>query len=360
MSKYNFCAGPAMLPQVVMQKAQKEFLEWQDLGVSVMEISHRSKEFLALTKKCETSLRGLMNISDEFDVLFMHGGGRGQFSAVPLNLHQTGKTAVYCENGVWSKGATDEANKFTQTASIDVRDDADGLFSVKTVAEWVLPADASYIHFCPNETIDGIEIFDVPSHPTAPIIADMSSTILSREIDVNQFDLIYAGAQKNIGPSGLAIVIIRKTLLERKGLPKPGILDYALEAKQGSMFNTPPTFAWYLAAEVFEWLESNGGVKAMESQNIAKAQLLYDFIDNSDFYSNKVAKHCRSRMNVPFWLNDERLNSKFVAKSNEAGLLALEGHRVVGGMRASIYNAMPLEGVQALVDFMATFAEEHR
>ena len=359
MSKYNFCAGPAMLPPAVMKKAQQEFIDWQGLGVSVMEISHRSKEFLALTKKCEASLRRLMNISDEFEVLFMHGGGRGQFSAVPLNLHQENKSAVYCENGVWSKSATDEANKFTQTTAIDVRNDTDGQFSIKAVADWQLPADASYIHYCPNETVDGLEIFDVPSHPTAPIIADMSSTILSREIDVNQFDLIYAGAQKNIGPSGIAIVIVRKTLLAREGLPKPGILDYALEAKQGSMFNTPPTFAWYLAAEVFQWLEQNGGVKAMEAQNIAKAELLYNFIDNSDFYSNKVAKHSRSRMNVPFWLNDESLNSKFVAQSNEAGLLALEGHRIVGGMRASIYNAMPLEGVQALVDFMAAFAKEN-
>ncbi|GAA71424.1 3-phosphoserine/phosphohydroxythreonine transaminase [Pseudoalteromonas sp. BSi20439] len=359
MSIYNFCAGPAMLPPAVMQKAQKEFLNWQGLGVSVMEISHRSHEFLALTAKCEASLRRLMNISDEFEVLFMHGGGRGQFSAVPLNLHVNGKKAVYCENGVWSKSATSEADKFTQTHTIDVRNDDNGLFSIKQVVDWVLPADAAYIHYCPNETVDGLEIFDVPSHPTAPIVADMSSTILSREIDVNQFDLIYAGAQKNIGPSGIAIVIVRKTLLEREGLAKPGILDYALEAKQGSMFNTPPTFAWYLAAEVFEWLEQNGGVKAMETHNTAKAQLLYDFIDESDFYTNKVAKHCRSRMNVPFWLVDESLNDKFVKESKEAGLLALEGHRIVGGMRASIYNAMPLEGVKALVDFMAAFAKEN-
>ena len=213
MSKYNFCAGPAMLPQAVMKKAQKEFLDWQDLGVSVMEISHRSKEFLALTAKCEASLRRLMNISDEFEVLFMHGGGRGQFSAVPLNLHQEGKIAFYCENGVWSKSARDEANKFTQTSFTDVRNDAGGEFSIKAVADWELPEDAAYIHYCPNETVDGLEIFDVPSHPTAPIIADMSSTILSREIDVNKFDLIYAGAQKNIGPSGISIVIVRKTLL---------------------------------------------------------------------------------------------------------------------------------------------------
>ncbi|MBQ4832371.1 3-phosphoserine/phosphohydroxythreonine transaminase [Pseudoalteromonas sp. MMG010] len=359
MSKYNFCAGPAMLPPAVMKKAQQEFLDWQDLGVSVMEISHRSSDFLALTEKCEASLRRLMNISDEFEVLFMHGGGRGQFAAVPLNLHLDNKTAVYCENGVWSKSATTEAQKFTDATSINVRNDSEDEFSIAPVNEWKLPKDASYIHYCPNETVDGLEIFDVPSHPTAPIVADMSSTILSREIDVNKFDLIYAGAQKNIGPSGISIVIVRKTLLSRTGLPKPGIFDYALEAKQGSMFNTPPTFAWYLAAEVFDWLEKSGGVGAMQAQNIAKANLLYDFIDESDFYSNKVAKHCRSRMNVPFWLNDESLNALFVEQSKDAGLLALEGHRIVGGMRASIYNAMPIEGVQALVDFMAKFAQEN-
>ena len=359
MSIYNFCAGPAMLPPAVMEKAQKEFVDWQNLGVSVMEISHRSKEFLALTEKCEASLRRLMNISDEFEVLFMHGGGRGQFAAVPLNLHLDDKAAVYCENGVWSKGAVAEAVKFTQVEELDVRNDTSEQFSIKPVSEWLFPKDASYIHYCPNETIDGIEVFDVPSHPTAPIVADMSSTILSREFDVNQFDLIYAGAQKNIGPSGLAIVIVRKTLLERQGLPKPGVFDYALEVKQGSMNNTPPTFAWYLAAEVFEWLEQNGGVKAMEQQNIAKAELLYGFIDESPFYTNKVAKHCRSRMNVPFWLNDESLNEQFLNQAKAAGLVALEGHRIVGGMRASIYNAMPLAGVQALVNFMAEFAKEN-
>ena len=359
MSKYNFCAGPAMLPPAVMAKAQNEFIDWQGLGVSVMEISHRSKEFLALTEKCEASLRRLMNISDDFEVLFMHGGGRGQFAAVPLNLHENNKAAVYCENGVWSKGAVAEAVKFTQVTELDVRNDTSEQFSIKPVSEWLFPKDAAFIHYCPNETIDGIEVFEVPSHPSAPIVADMSSTILSREFDVDKFDLIYAGAQKNIGPSGLAIVIVRKTLLERQGLPKPGIFDYALEAKQGSMYNTPPTFAWYLAAEVFEWLEQNGGVKAMEQQNIAKAELLYGFIDVSPFYNNKVAKHCRSRMNVPFWLNDESLNEQFLAAAKKVGLLALEGHRSVGGMRASIYNAMPLAGVQALVDFMAQFAKEH-
>ena len=359
MNVYNFCAGPATLPPDVMKKAQAEFLNWQDMGVSVMEISHRSEPFLAVAAQSEARLRRLMNIPDDYAVLFMHGGGRGQFSAVPLNLHVEGKAAVYCNSGVWSQGALDEANKFIETVNINVRKDTATGFDVTPASDWNLPLDASYVHYCPNETIDGVELFDVPKHPTAPIVADMSSNILSREIDVSAFDLIYAGAQKNIGPSGLTIVIIKKSLLERKGLPRPGILDYSLEHKQGSMFNTPPTFAWYLANEVFAWLEAQGGVKAMEAINKQKAELLYDFIDQSGFYSNKVAKHCRSLMNVPFWLNNEKLNDLFLSQANQAGLLALEGHRSVGGMRASIYNALPLEGVQALVDFMAVFAKEN-
>ena len=360
MSVYNFCAGPAMLPPDVMKKAQKEFIDWQNLGVSVMEISHRSPPFLELAQKSEESLRRLMNISDEYSVLFMHGGGRGQFSAVPLNLHQEGKQAVYCQTGTWSSSALDEANKFTQTQTFKIRNDQNSVASVIPVAQWQLPKEASYIHYCTNETVDGIELFDVPKHASAPIVADMSSNILSREIDVNQFDLIYAGAQKNIGPSGLAIVIVKKDLLARPGLAKPGIFDYALESKQQSMFNTPPTFAWYLAAEVFAWLEANGGVAAMEEHNRDKAALLYDFIDNNDFYQNNINTSCRSLMNVPFLLKDESLNKAFLAQSQNAGLLALEGHRSVGGMRASIYNAMPKAGVEALVDFMHKFSKDHK
>ncbi|WP_105198896.1 MULTISPECIES: 3-phosphoserine/phosphohydroxythreonine transaminase [unclassified Pseudoalteromonas] len=359
MSVYNFCAGPAMLPPAVMEKAQQEFLDWQGLGVSVMEVSHRAEPFLTMAQQCEARLRRLMNISDEFAVLFMHGGGRGQFAAVPMNLHLDDAPAVYINTGIWSDGAAKEAKKYTDVVEINVRDDKDGQFGVLPVSQWPLPEKASYIHYCPNETIDGVELFDVPSHPTAPIVADMSSMILSRDIDVNQFDVIYAGAQKNIGPSGLAIVIVRKTLLEREGVPRPGILDYAIEAEQGSMYNTPPTFAWYLADVVFKWLEEQGGVPAMQRHNKNKAAILYDYIDASDFYSNKVAKDCRSLMNVPFWLNDESLNERFLALSQQAGLLALEGHRFVGGMRASIYNAMPVAGIEALVTFMEQFAQEH-
>ena len=358
MSVFNFCAGPASLPRPVLEKAQKEFLNWQGLGVNVMEISHRSKEFIALAEQSEQDLRELMNISDEYAVLFMHGGGRGQFAAVPQNLHQADKQAVYVNSGIWSDGAYKEALKFTQATEVNVRNDSEGQFRCLAPSEWKLPEDASYIHYCPNETIDGIEIFDTVKHQ-APIVADMSSNILSREINVSDFDLIYAGAQKNIGPSGLAIVIVKKSLLERAGVAKPSIFDYALEAKKESMYNTPPTYSWYLAAEVFKWLKSEGGVASIEQQNIEKACLLYDVIDNSNFYKNTVATNVRSRMNVPFWLNDESLNQAFLTQSKAAGLLALEGHRMVGGMRASIYNAMPISGVKALVDFMQKFEKEH-
>lgn len=348
-----------MLPPAVMEKAQQEFINWQGLGVSVMEVSHRGKEYVAMAQQCEARLRRLMNISEEYAVLFMHGGGRGQFAAVPLNLHLDDAPAVYVNTGIWSKGAAEEARKYTEVVELDVRKDTEQGFDVQPVEQWVLPEKASYIHYCPNETIDGIELFDVPTHPSAPIVADMSSTILSRHMDVNKFDVIYAGAQKNIGPSGLAIVIVKKSLLEREGRPCPGILDYKAAAKQNSMYNTPPTFAWYLADEVFKWLEDTGGVDAMQTHNREKAKALYDYIDGSDFYLNKVAADYRSLMNVPFWLKNESLNEAFLKASKEAGLLALEGHRFVGGMRASIYNAMPKEGISALIDFMEAFAQEH-
>jgi phosphoserine aminotransferase len=358
MDVFNFCAGPASLPKKVLEKAQAEFLNWQQLGVNVMEISHRSKEFLALAEQSEQDLRDLLKISNDYAVLFMHGGGRGQFSAVPQNLHLPDVPAVYVNSGIWSDGAFKEAQKFTNAVEINIRQDAANNFDCISPNQWQLPEQASYIHYCPNETIDGIEIFDTVKH-SAPIVADMSSNILSREINIEDFDLIYAGAQKNIGPSGLAIVIVKKSLLGRAGTTKASILDYELEFKKESMYNTPPTYSWYLAAEVFKWLKAEGGVKAMEEKNIEKAALLYDFIDNSAFYHNKVATKFRSRMNVPFWLKNEALNAQFLSQSEQAGLLALEGHRYVGGMRASIYNAMPIEGVKALINFMCAFEKEH-
>lgn len=358
MSVYNFCAGPAGLPKEVMKKAQQEFVNWQNVGVSVMEMSHRSRAFIDLAQQSEQDLRELMKISDDYAVLFMHGGGRGQFSAVPLNLHQNNQSAVYINTGIWSDGAFTEAKKFTDAIALNVRQDTANAFNVVSPKDWMLPPDAAYIHYCSNETIDGIELFDVPKH-NAPVVVDMSSNILSKTMQVEDYDVIYAGAQKNIGPSGLAIVIIKKSLLEREGLPKPSILDYALEAKKESMYNTPPTFSWYLAAEVFKWLKAQGGVSAIEQHNIEKAKKLYEYIDNSAFYHNKVNPAVRSRMNVPFWLKNEAFNQAFLAQSEQAGLLALEGHRMVGGMRASIYNAMPTQGIDALISFMHKFEKEH-
>jgi phosphoserine aminotransferase len=357
---FNFCAGPAMLPSAVMQKAQQEFINWQNTGSSIMELSHRSKEFVSVAKQAEADLRELMTIPDNFKVLFCHGGGRGQFSAVPLNLLPQGKSADYIVSGSWSKAAASEAKNFGEVNVIDVVTSTEQGKGVQPSTQWPLNKDAAYVHYCPNETVDGIEIFDVPNTNGIPLVADMSSMILSQEIDVTKFGLIYAGAQKNIGPSGLAIVIVRDDLLNQTISKIPSIMNYTLIANNGSMYNTPPTYAWYLAGLVFAWLKDLGGVKQIAKVNQEKAALLYQFIDNSDFYHNNIASQYRSLMNVPFWLENEELNSEFLAQAELAGLTALKGHRSVGGMRASIYNAMPLAGVQALIEFMKKFALKHQ
>lgn len=357
MQVFNFCAGPAMLPQAVMEKAQKELLNWQELGCSVMELSHRAKPYLAMVEQAEADLRELMQIPDNYAVLFLHGGGRGQFSAVPLNIAQQGKKAAYLMSGSWSDIGSAEAEKYTPIERIELREkNAQGVVSLKPAT--VPAGDFSYVHYCPNETVDGIQIFDEPQ-TELPLVADMSSCILSREIDVSKYGVIYAGAQKNIGPSGLAIAIVRRDLLDRASPQTPCIMSYKLAAENMSMYNTPPTFSIYLAAEVFKWLKAEGGVQEMARRNREKASLLYDFIDNSAFYENRVAQECRSEMNVPFLLQDESLNQTFLDEAQAAGLLALEGHRSVGGMRASIYNAMPIEGVKALITFMQAFADKH-
>ncbi len=359
---YNFCAGPAMIPQAVMQKAQSELLDWNGLGTSVMEISHRSKEFIALTDQAEVDLRELMSIPSNYHLLFMHGGGRGQFSAVVNNFLGDKGKALYLISGSWSKAAAEEAVKLTSDEQIESLNIVENDNGINTVVMPQLSGNNDeyrYLHYCPNETVDGIEIFEDIDCPW-PIIADMSSNIMSREIDVSKYGLIYAGAQKNIGPSGLSIVIVRDDMLRLPALPQSSIMDYRLGVKHGSMYNTPPTFAWYLAAEVFTWLKSIGGVNALAQVNLDKAKLLYDFIDSSDFYHNTVAVKNRSVMNVTFYLKDETLNAEFLAEAAEAGLVALKGHRSVGGMRASIYNAMPLEGVVSLVSFMDKFASSER
>lgn len=361
MSKiYNFCAGPAMLPTKVMAQAKKEFCNWQGLGISVMEVSHRSPEYIKMAATAEQDLRDLMEIPDNYKVLFCHGGGRGQFAAVPLNLLGDKLDADYFLTGQWSKLAVIEAKKHARISETNIMTTtAEGKSTVKPCAEWPINAGAAYLHYCPNETIEGIEIFEIPETGVVPLVADMSSTILSRPIDVSKFGLIYAGAQKNIGPSGLSIVIVRDDLVGYARKAIPSILDYEVQEKSNSLYNTPATYTWYLAGLVFKWLKAQGGLVEVEKKNIAKATLLYDFIDSSDFYENNVDKNVRSRMNIPFKLVDESLNEIFLTQTKEAGLLTLKGHKLVGGMRASIYNAMPIEGVQALVDFMEIFEKKH-
>jgi len=356
---YNFCAGPAMLPVDVMTKAQQEFINWNDMGSSVMELSHRSPEYIAVAAKAEATLRTLMDIPTNYKVLFCHGGGRGQFSAVPLNLLPAGKKADYIVSGSWSKSAAAEAANFGEVNVIDVTQETESSKSILPLNEWPLSPDAAYVHYCPNETVDGVEIFDLPETNGIPLVADLSSTILSRKFDVSKFGLIYAGAQKNIGPSGLTIVIVRDDLIGHAPKATPCIMNYKSLADNDSMYNTPPTYAWYLAGLVFDWLTNLGGVNAIEQVNTKKAELLYNYIDESDFYQNKIAKEFRSTMNVPFWLMNEELDKKFLIESVNNGLTALKGHRMVGGMRASIYNAMPYEGVEALVAFMKKFAQEN-
>lgn len=355
---YNFCAGPAMMPAPVLEKVQKELLDWQGNGTSVMEVSHRSEPFLAVAAQSEQDLRDLLNIPENYHVLFCHGGARGQFAAVPMNLLDNHTSADYLDSGFWAHSAIEEAKKYCEPNVVDVFCEKDGKKAVLPNTEWVLSDDAAYVHICQNETIDGIEINELPI-TDKPIVADLSSTILSRPIDVSKYGVIYAGAQKNVGPAGLTLVIVRDDLLGMAKKELPNILDYQVLVEKESMFNTPPTFAWYLAGEVFKWLKSVGGVAAMAKINQEKAALLYDFIDHSDFYRNNVHADCRSLMNVPFQLADPSLDAVFLKEADAAGLKALKGHRVVGGMRASIYNAMPLKGVQALVDFMRRFETQY-
>ena len=356
---YNFCAGPAMLPTEVMKKAQQEFINWQGTGSSVMELSHRSLEFMAVAKQAEVNLRDLLEIPDEYAVLFCHGGGRGQFSAVPLNLLPQGKSADYIISGSWSNDAAKEASHYGNINVIDIVKKTDELSTVIPVNDWSLNRDAAYVHYCPNETVNGVEINDIPETYGVPLVADMSSTILSHKIDMSKFGLIYAGAQKNIGPSGLTIVIVRKSLMGQAHLTTPAIMNYQLLSDSDSMYNTPPTYAWYLAGLVFQWLKALGGVSAIAKINQQKAQLLYQVIDSNPLYYNNVDVKYRSLMNVPFWLKNEELNEEFLALAKQQGLMALKGHRIVGGMRASIYNAMPLAGVEALVNFMNDFSQKH-
>ncbi|MBD1575710.1 3-phosphoserine/phosphohydroxythreonine transaminase [Vibrio sp. S11_S32] len=355
-SIYNFSAGPAALPKPVMQQAQSEFINWNGLGTSVMEISHRSKPFLKVAAEAEQDLRDLLSIPTNYKVLFCQGGARAQFAAVPMNLLGDKKTADYIDGGYWAQSAVTEANKYCQPNVINAMVEIDGKKAITPATDWPLSDDAAYVHFCPNETIDGIEINDLPV-TDKPIVADMSSTILSRQIDVSKYGVIYAGAQKNIGPAGICIVIVRDDLLDLASDLLPSILNYKVLSEQESMFNTPPTYAWYLSGLVFKWLKAQGGVTEIEKINRTKGEVLYGYIDQSSFYKNTIHPNNRSLMNVPFQLAKPELDGLFLQQAEQRGLQALKGHRAVGGMRASLYNAMPLEGVQALVDFMQEFEQ---
>jgi len=355
---YNFSAGPAALPEEVLRQAQAEMLEWDGVRASLMEVSHRGKEFIALAAESERDLRELLSIPANYKVLFLQGGATQHFAQIPMNLATRGQTADYVVTGDWGEKAAKEA-KPSVSVRIAATSEATNYDRIPARASWDLDPNAAYLHYTPNETIRGVEFHEIPDAGDVPLIADMSSTILSRPLDVSRFGLIYAGAQKNIGAAGLVVMIVREDLLARCPKDLPKIFNYAEQAAQDSMLNTPNTFGWYLAALVFKWLKKQGGLKAMEERNRAKAELLYGYIDGSGFYKNPVETGARSWMNVPFTLPREALDAAFLKESNDAGLLALKGHRAVGGMRASIYNAMPIEGVRALVEFMRDFAKRH-
>ncbi|MGJ8524849.1 Phosphoserine aminotransferase [Halomonadaceae bacterium LMG 33818] len=354
---FNFCSGPATLPLPVLERARDELVDYNGKGLSVMEMSHRGKDFVEIAQRAERNLRTLMNIPDHYRVLFMQGGATSQFSAVPLNLLGKGGTGNYLDSGVWSVKAFDEANRLGK-AQIIASTAEEGYRRVPDIRHLSLTSDATYLHMTDNETIGGVAYHELPE-VDVPLVSDMSSSILGHEVDVSQYGIIYAGAQKNIGPAGLTVVIIREDLLEQAVEPVPTMLNYQVMAKKDSMLNTPPTYAWYLCGLVFEWLLEQGGVAAIEKVNRRKAAKLYAAIDESDFYTNPIEVGSRSIMNIPFRLKDEALNSAFLEESKKAGLLTLNGHRSVGGMRASIYNAMPEEGVNALIDFMQDFAQRN-
>ncbi len=351
---YNFSAGPAMLPEEVLQQAREELLDWRGSGMSVMEMSHRGKEFMSIAAQAEASLRELMAIPDHYKVLFLQGGASSQFAMVPLNLLGGKGRADYVDTGSWSKKAISEARRYCEVNIACATE-----YRAPSQDELQLDPDAAYLHYTPNETIAGVEFPYIPDAGEVPLVADMSSTILSRPLDVSRFGVIYAGAQKNIGPAGLTVVIVREDLLGEPRSGTPTMFSYRIHAENGSMYNTPPTYAWYLAGLVFDWIKRKGGLEAMARINRRKAEKLYAAIDGSDFYHNPVDRGSRSWMNVPFTLADPSLDDTFLAEAKKHGLVTLKGHRSVGGMRASIYNAMPEEGVDALVAFMAAFEKRY-
>ncbi|MEP7314616.1 MAG: 3-phosphoserine/phosphohydroxythreonine transaminase [Pseudomonadota bacterium] len=359
MRVFNFAAGPATLPLEVLQQAQAELPDWRGSGMSVMEISHRSKAFIGVAETAEADLRELLAVPADYKVLFLQGGATGQFAGIPLNLAGAASTVDYVNTGNWSKKAITEAKHFCAKVNVIADAAASKYCDIPPESSWQRDSTAAYLHYTPNETIGGVEFSFVPDAGHVPLVADFSSSILSRPIDVSKFGLIYAGAQKNIGPAGICLVIVRDYLTGHARAGTPSIWDYKQMAADGSMSNTPPTFGWYIAGLVFKWIKATGGLAAMGERNSAKAAKLYAAIDGSGFYANPVPAAYRSLMNVPFTLAKPDLDKTFLAEANAAGLTNLEGHRSVGGMRASLYNAMPPAGVDALVAFMQEFERRH-
>lgn len=355
---YNFAPGPSTFPEAVLRQAQAEFLEWHGSGMSVLEMSHRGKDFVGIAEKAEADLRELLAIPSDYRVLFLQGGATGQFAAVPLNLLRGKSQVAYVDTGIWSQKAISEARRYAEV-SVVATGKPSQYSSIPPRSTWTIAPEAAYLHYTTNETIGGVEFPDIPDAGGLPLVADASSNILSRPLDVSRFGVLYAGAQKNAGPAGITVVIVRQDLLGQALPITPSILDWAKQNENGSMLNTPPTYNWYLLGLILEWLKVEGGLVAIEARNIRKAQTLYDLIDASAFYSSPVEPAYRSRMNVPFRLANANLEKPLLAEAKAAGLVNLEGHRSVGGLRASLYNAMPEAGVNGLVSFLSEFERKH-
>jgi len=355
---FNFSAGPGVMPEPVLEQAAAEMLSWHGRGLSVMEMSHRGTEFIEIAERAEASLRALLGVPEGYRVLFLQGGATLQFAMVPLNLRAPGASADYVLTGQWSKKAIEEARR-SGAVRVVASGEGSRFTAIPPSAQWACDPAAAYLHYTSNETIGGVQFAEVPASGTVPLVCDMSSDILSRPVDVSRFGLIYAGAQKNIGPAGLTVVIVRDDLLGRAPPDLAAMLDYRVQADSGSMYNTPPTWAIYVAGLVFDWIASLGGLEGMQQRNRAKADLLYAALDATEFYRCPVARADRSVMNIPFTLREAALDARFLVGAEQAGLVQLQGHRSVGGMRASLYNAMPIEGVRALVDYMREFERTH-
>lgn len=355
---YNFSAGPSAFPESVLLQAQQEMLEWRDSGMSVMEMSHRGKHFSLIAEELESDLRALLAVPENYKVLFLQGGASGQFSLIPQNILNGKTKACYLNTGAWSEKAIKDAGAYCDVV-VSASSENTKFTTIPEASGWAIDSDAAYLHYTSNETIHGVEFQSCPDSKGLPLVSDMSSNILSRKIDVSRYGLIYAGTQKNMGPAGVTVVIVRDDLVGHAPKTVPPVFNYAEQAKNQSMLNTPATYSWYLCGLVLKWLKEQGGVEGIEQRNIAKAAKLYQAIDQSSLYSNPVETASRSRMNVPFILADESLDKPFLAAAEANGLFELKGHRSVGGMRASIYNAMPEAGVQALIDFMAEFERSH-